>query len=40
MFSNSDAPAAGERHIRELQERLDASGDRRTERGSTPVIRG
>jgi redox-sensitive bicupin YhaK (pirin superfamily) len=32
--------AAGERHIRELKQRLDATGDRRTESGSTPVFRG
>jgi redox-sensitive bicupin YhaK (pirin superfamily) len=32
--------AAGERHIRELKQRLDATGDRRTKSGSTPVFRG
>ena len=40
VHSSSEALAAGERHIRELKQRLDAAGDRRTEAGSTPVFRG
>jgi DNA-binding transcriptional LysR family regulator len=32
-------PARKFRHIHELRQRLDASGDRRTEKGSTPVFR-
>ena len=36
----AEALAAGERRIRELKQRLDAAGDRRTEAGSTPVFRG
>lgn len=39
VHTSAGALAAGERHIRELKARLDASGDRRTERGSTPVFR-
>lgn len=40
VHTSADALAAGERHIRELKERLDARGDRRTASGSTPVFRG
>ena len=40
VHTSAEALAAGERHIRELKERLDASGDRRTEAGSTPVFHG
>lgn len=40
VHTSADALAAGERHIREMKQQLDASGDRRTERGSTPVFRG
>jgi len=40
VHTSAEALAAGERHIRELKERLDASGDRRTETGLTPVFRG
>jgi redox-sensitive bicupin YhaK (pirin superfamily) len=40
VHTSPDALAAGERHIRELKKRLDASGDLRRERGSTPVFRG
>jgi redox-sensitive bicupin YhaK (pirin superfamily) len=40
VHTSAEALAAGERHIRKLRERLDASGDRRTEAGSTPVFRG
>jgi redox-sensitive bicupin YhaK (pirin superfamily) len=39
VHTSNEALAAGERHIRELKQRLDASGDRRTERGSIPVYR-
>jgi redox-sensitive bicupin YhaK (pirin superfamily) len=40
VHTSGDALAAGERNLRELQKRLDASGDRRTASGSTPVFRG
>ncbi|HUE88522.1 MAG TPA: hypothetical protein VMO26_20790 [Vicinamibacterales bacterium] len=46
IFDNSEAPITLEgvagtgATFRELKARLDASGDRRTERGSTPVFRG
>lgn len=40
VHTSADALAAGERHIRELKQRLDATGDRRTASGSTPVFRG
>ena len=40
VHTSTEALAAGERHIRELKRRLDASGDRRTETGSTPVFHG
>jgi hypothetical protein len=40
VHTTADALAAGERNLRELGRRLDASGDRRTESGSTPVFRG
>jgi redox-sensitive bicupin YhaK (pirin superfamily) len=40
VHTSAEALATGERHIRELKQRLDASGDRRTETGSTPVFRG
>jgi redox-sensitive bicupin YhaK (pirin superfamily) len=40
VHTSAEALAAGERHIRELKQRLDAAGDRRTEAGSTPVFRG
>jgi redox-sensitive bicupin YhaK (pirin superfamily) len=40
VHTSAEALAAGERHIRELRQRLDASGDRRTAQGSTPVFRG
>ena len=41
VHTSPEALAAGERHIRALQQRLDAAGDRRMESsGSTPVFRG
>jgi redox-sensitive bicupin YhaK (pirin superfamily) len=40
VHTSAEALAAGERNLRELQKRLDASGDRRTASGSTPVFRG
>ncbi len=40
VHTSAEALAAGERHIRELRQRLDATGDRRTASGSTPVFRG
>ena len=40
VHTSAEALTAGERHIRELKERLDSIGDRRTEAGSTPVFRG
>jgi redox-sensitive bicupin YhaK (pirin superfamily) len=40
VHTSAEALAAGERHIRELKQRLDAAGDRRTGQGSTPVFRG
>jgi redox-sensitive bicupin YhaK (pirin superfamily) len=40
VHTSAEALAAGERHIRELKQRLDAAGDRRTEAGSRPVFRG
>ena len=39
VHTSARALAEGERHIRELKHRLDASGDRRTGSGSTPVFR-
>jgi redox-sensitive bicupin YhaK (pirin superfamily) len=40
VHTSAEALEAGERHIRELKQRLDVSGDRRTETGVTPVFRG
>ena len=40
VHTSAEALAAGERHIRDLKQQLDAEGDRRTESGSTPVFRG
>jgi len=40
VHTTADALAAGERNLRELKTRLDATGDRRTASGSTPVFRG
>lgn len=40
VHTSAEALAAGERHIRQLKQRLDAAGDRRTDAGSTPVFRG
>jgi redox-sensitive bicupin YhaK (pirin superfamily) len=40
VHTSAESLAAGERHILELKQRLEASGDRRTEAGSTPVFRG
>jgi redox-sensitive bicupin YhaK (pirin superfamily) len=40
VHTSADALAAGERHIRELKQRLDSTGDRTTRSGSTPVFRG
>jgi len=40
VHTSAEALAAGERHIRELKQRLDAIGDRRTGSGSTPVFHG
>jgi redox-sensitive bicupin YhaK (pirin superfamily) len=40
VHTSAEALAAGELRIRELGQRLEASGDRRTEIGSTPVFRG
>ena len=40
VHTTADALAAGERNLRELKKRLDATGDRRTASGSTPVFRG
>ena len=40
VHTSAEALAAGERHIRELKQRLDATGDRRTGSGSMPVFRG
>jgi redox-sensitive bicupin YhaK (pirin superfamily) len=40
VHTSAEALAAGERHIRELQQRLESTGDRRTRSGSTPVFRG
>ena len=40
VHTSAEALAEGERHIREIKQRLDASGDRRRESGSTPVFRG
>jgi len=40
VHTSADALAAGERNLRALKTRLDASGDRRTASGSTPVFRG
>ena len=40
VHTSAEALAAGERHFRELKHRLNATGDRRTESGSTPVYRG
>jgi redox-sensitive bicupin YhaK (pirin superfamily) len=40
VHTSAEALAAGERNLRELKTRLDATGDRRTASGSTPVFRG
>jgi len=40
VHTSAEALAAGERYIRELKQRLDVIGDRRTGSGSTPVFRG
>ena len=40
VHTSADALAAGERHIRELKQRLDATSDQRTGSGSRPVFRG
>jgi len=40
VHTSAEALAAGERHIRELKQRLDATVNRRTGSGSTPVFRG
>src|SRR4051794_18556416 len=40
VHTSAAALAAGERHIRDLKKRLDASGDLRRDQGSTPVFRG
>jgi redox-sensitive bicupin YhaK (pirin superfamily) len=40
VHTSAQALATGERNIRELKQRLDQSGDRRTQTGSTPVFRG
>jgi redox-sensitive bicupin YhaK (pirin superfamily) len=40
VHTSAAALADGERRIRELQQRLEVSGDRRTTTGSTPVFRG
>jgi redox-sensitive bicupin YhaK (pirin superfamily) len=39
VHTSAKALAEGERYIRELKQRLDASGERRTGSGSTPVFR-
>ena len=39
VHTSAAALAAGERHIRKLKQSLDATGDRRTGSGSTPVFR-
>jgi redox-sensitive bicupin YhaK (pirin superfamily) len=39
VHTSEKALAAGERNIRELKQRLDAAGDRRTGSGATPVFR-
>jgi redox-sensitive bicupin YhaK (pirin superfamily) len=40
VHTSAEALAAGERNLRALKTRLDATGDRRTASGSTPVFRG
>ena len=40
VHTSADALMAGERNLRELKKRLDATGNRRTASGSTPVFRG
>jgi len=40
VHTSEEALAAGERHIRELRQQLESTGDRRTRSGSTPVFRG
>jgi redox-sensitive bicupin YhaK (pirin superfamily) len=40
VHTSAEALAAGERHIRDLKQRLDVAGDRRTEGGAIPVFRG
>lgn len=40
VHTSAEALAAGERNIRALKQRLDATGDRTTGSGSTPVFRG
>jgi hypothetical protein len=39
VHTSENALAAGERNIRELKQRLDAAGERRTGSGSMPVFR-
>jgi redox-sensitive bicupin YhaK (pirin superfamily) len=39
VHTSPEALAAGERNLRDLKQRLDAAGDRRTGSGSTPVFR-
>src|SRR5262252_3710807 len=39
VHTSADAPAAGERNLRELKKRLDATGDRGAAFGSTPGVR-
>jgi redox-sensitive bicupin YhaK (pirin superfamily) len=40
VHTSAEALEAGERHIRDIKQRLDTAGDRRTGSGSTPVFRG
>ena len=40
VHTSADALEAGEEYIRELKQRLNAAGNRHTQRGSTPVYRG
>ena len=39
VHTSAKALAAGEHNLRELKQRLDGTGDRRTGSGSTPVFR-
>jgi redox-sensitive bicupin YhaK (pirin superfamily) len=39
VHTSAEALAAGERNIREIKQRLNAAGDRRTGSGSTPLFR-